>query len=159
MKDGSGDLDFGESDGDDDQPPEETESEAPVDTSSEETQRDRDPQPAAVSSEPADSPFESQPSTQAATTTGTTQTDQNSQEYPYFVRRKNVLDERDARMEIHLRDEVSGRESDFRSDLADHLETNSVPKTDAREFALKFAFENPDAVAELMRKEGFNLLD
>lgn len=80
-------------------------------------------------------------------------------EYPYFVRRSNVTDERDQRIEVHLRSEVSGQEAAFRSELASALETDAVPKTDAREFALKFAFQYPEQVAELMREEGFGVLD
>lgn len=79
--------------------------------------------------------------------------------YPYFVRRSNVTDERDQRIEVHLRPEISGREAAFRTELAAALETDTVPKTDAREFALKFAFQHPEQVAELMRAEGFGVLD
>jgi len=43
----------------------------------------------------------------------------------------------------------------FRNELAEHLDVNEVSKTDAREFALLAAFENPERVAELMRDEGF----
>ena len=80
-------------------------------------------------------------------------------EYPYFIRRSNVTDERDKRLEIHLRPEISRQEAAFRRELADELETETVPKTDAREFALKFAFQHPDRVAELMRDEGFGAFD
>lgn len=80
-------------------------------------------------------------------------------EYPYFVRRSNVTDEREQRIEVHLRPEISGREAAFRTELAAALETDMVPKTDAREFALKFAFQHPEQVAELMRAEGFGVLD
>ncbi|MDF9747962.1 hypothetical protein [Natrinema salsiterrestre] len=55
--------------------------------------------------------------------------------------------------------EVSDQESALRSDLADELEAGEVSKTDAREFALKYAFENPGGVAELMREEGYGLTD
>lgn len=80
-------------------------------------------------------------------------------EYPYFVRRSNVTDERDHRIELHLRPEISGREAAFRNELATELGTDAVPKTDAREFALKFAFQHPERVAALMRDEGFGMLD
>lgn len=86
-------------------------------------------------------------------------TDARSETYPYFVRRNNVTDERDQRIEVHLRKVVSRREAAFRSELADQLDTEEVAKTDAREFALKFAFQHPEKVAELMREEGFGVLE
>lgn len=80
-------------------------------------------------------------------------------EYPYFIRRRNVGDERDVRLEIFLRDKVADRESQFRNELAKCLGTNEVSKTDAREFALLSAFQNPENVAELMEEEGFGTFD
>ncbi|KYH24165.1 hypothetical protein HAPAU_38080 [Halalkalicoccus paucihalophilus] len=80
-------------------------------------------------------------------------------EYPYFIRRSNVTDERDHRIELHLRREISSQEAAFRNELATELGTDAVPKTDAREFALKFAFQHPERVAALMRDEGFGMLD
>ncbi len=82
-----------------------------------------------------------------------------TQEFPYFVRRSNVGDEREERIEIHLRPEVNNQESEFRNALADELDTGEVSKTDAREFALKFAYANPEEVAEMMRDEGYGLTD
>jgi len=42
-------------------------------------------------------------------------TDQSTvTEYPYFVRRNNVGDERDTRLEIHVRDKVAEGEAGFR---------------------------------------------
>ncbi|RXK47775.1 acyl-CoA dehydrogenase [Halorientalis pallida] len=79
-------------------------------------------------------------------------------EYPYFVRRNNVGDERDTRLEIHVRDNVVAQESEFRNKLAEHLDANDIAKTDAREFALLAAFENPQVVAELMEEEGFGAI-
>jgi len=81
------------------------------------------------------------------------------QQFPYFVRRNNVGDERDHRLEIHVRDAVTEQESAFRNELTKHLDTDDVAKTDAREFALLYAYENPDDVAELMREEGYGLTD
>ena len=78
--------------------------------------------------------------------------------YPYFVRRNNVGDERDTRLEIHVRDKVADREAGFRHALADKLDASDVSKTDAREFALLAAFEHPEQVARLMREEGFDTL-
>lgn len=80
-------------------------------------------------------------------------------EYPYFVRRSNVGDERDTRLELHVRDKVTDGEAAFRNELAERLGTNEVSKTDAREFALLVAFQHPDRVAELMREEGFGAFD
>jgi len=75
--------------------------------------------------------------------------------YPYFVRRSNVGDERDTRLEIHVRDTVAAQEGQFRSALAAALDVSEVSKTDAREFALLAAYEQPEEVAELMKEEGF----
>jgi hypothetical protein len=82
----------------------------------------------------------------------------SQEEYPYFIRRSNVGDERDTRLEIHLRDKVADQEAKFRNELADQLGANEVSKTDAREFALLAAFHNPEQVAELMKEEGFGTL-
>lgn len=78
--------------------------------------------------------------------------------YPYFVRRSNVGDERDTRLEIHVRDKVAEGEAQFRHALAAELGASDVSKTDAREFALLAAFRHPERVAELMREEGFDSL-
>jgi len=80
-------------------------------------------------------------------------------EYPYSVRRSNVTDERDVRLEAHVRERVASSEASFRSELAAALETDDISKTDAREFALLYAFQNPEDVAALMRDEGFGVLD
>ncbi|MFC7078576.1 acyl-CoA dehydrogenase [Haloarcula halophila] len=79
-------------------------------------------------------------------------------EYPYFVRRSNVGDERDTRLELHVRDSVADQEGRFRSELADALAVSEVSKTDAREFALLAAYEHPQKVAELMEEEGFGVI-
>jgi hypothetical protein len=79
-------------------------------------------------------------------------------EYPYFVRRSNVGDERDTRLEIHVRDKVADREGTFRAELAERLDASEISKTDAREFALLAAFRHPERVAELMESEGFGEL-
>lgn len=135
MKQGSGNLDFSGGD-DSDEPDDETRR---PDSSNDRDDR-ADSQPEAATAEPEPEP-------------------DDEHEYPYFVRRTKVGDERDERIEVHLRDEVSSQESAFRSDLADSLETGEVSKTDAREFALKYAFENPEGVAKLMREEGYGLTD
>lgn len=154
MKDGSGDLDFGSDDEDREegdsgemhksQPSRETadqDGQAHSPDGSEQAGSDTRDESAGVGS-PGGAPRQ----------TG------RREEYPYFVRRNNVTDERSRRLECHVRPEVAQRESDFRSRVAAALGTDSVSKTDAREFALKFAFENPDAVAELMRDEGFDVV-
>ena len=143
MKDGAGNLDFGQ----DDNTEETTDSESPGDSSSDDSQQDHDQSQAPETNQSGSS------------SKSTEETEQDDHKYPYFVRRSKVLDERDERIEAHLRKEVTDRESSFRSALADELETNNdIPKSDAREFALKFAFENPEGVAELMREEGFGEL-
>lgn len=81
-----------------------------------------------------------------------------AEEYPYFVRRNNVGDERDTRLEIHVRGKVADQEAEFRNELASQLDVNEISKTDAREFALLAAFQHPERVAELMRDEGFGSL-
>ena len=130
MKKGSGTLDFGGGDDDSDDA-EATDSEPPVD-------------------DPAPTP-DHQPSAD-------TEPSSTEPKYPYFVRRSNVGDERDKRLELHVREQVASRESEFRSRLAEELDTDDVSKTDAREFALLAAFENPQLVAELMEREGFGEL-
>jgi hypothetical protein len=87
------------------------------------------------------------------------ETETARKQYPYFIRRNNVGDERDTRLEIHVRDKVANREAKFRNELAEQLGASEVSKTDAREFALLVAFQHPDRVAELMREEGFGALD
>lgn len=143
FKSGSGDLDFGSSDDDDEEDEttaETTETQAeekkPVSTSTEQTTATA-PARGATKESAAGSPTE---------------------EYPYFVRRNNVGDERDTRLEIHVRDKVADQEADFRNELANQLGVNEVSKTDAREFALLAAFHHPKRVAELMRDEGFSAL-
>ena len=54
---------------------------------------------------------------------------------------------------------MANQESEFRNELANRLGSKEISKTDAREFALLAAFENPKQVAELMEEEGFGALD
>ncbi|MGQ3414545.1 acyl-CoA dehydrogenase [Natrinema versiforme] len=151
MKDGSGNLDFGDSDSSEEE--ESTESKppgGPID----------DSQPDRGRSGSSSIRSESKPDQPGTSSTSTNESEQDKHKYPYFVRRSKVLDERDERIEAHLREVVTDQESDFRSELADELETNgNIPKSDAREFALLYAFENPEGVAELMREEGFGELE
>lgn len=137
FKSGSGNLDFNSGSSDD---PEETENEDL--SESKETTIDTE----------NDDLAESDPSDRS-------EIQRTATEYPYFIRRSNVTDERDHRIELHLRPEISGQEAAFRNELATELGTDAVPKTDAREFALKFAFQHPERVAALMRDEGFGMLD
>ena len=145
FKSGSGDLDF--------------------DSGSEDDDREEDGEGAsggpAATAEPEGSTDDSRAATDDGPSADRSQSaaDASSETYPYFVRRSNVTDERDQRIEVHLRKEVSGQEAAFRSELADQLDTEEVAKTDAREFALKFAFQHPEKVAELMREEGFGVLE
>ena len=143
FKSGSGNLDFGENDETDE------EDETPAETT--ETQ--------AEAEKPESKPAEQPPST--APTQGATEESavgSPTEEYPYFVRRNNVGDERDTRLEIHVRDKVADQEAEFRNALADQFRVNEISKTDAREFALLAAFHHPERVAELMRNEGFGAL-
>lgn len=143
FKSGSGNLDFGGSDDDDKE--DETHAETTGTQAEEET-------PGSTSTEQT---------TATAPTRGTTEESaagSPAEEYPYFVRRNNVGDERDTRLEIHVRDKVADQEANFRNELANQLGVNEVSKTDAREFALLAAFHHPEHVAELMRDEGFGAL-
>ena len=141
FKSGSGNLDFG--DDDDGSETGETAGEPESSTDEEEaTSRDSsqsitDSADEAPSKSPSGSP---------------------SEQYPYFVRRSNVGDERDTRLEIHVRDKVADSETAFRNELADQLDVNEISKTDAREFALIAAFQHPERVAELMDEEGFGAI-
>ncbi len=158
MKRGSGNLDFGSGEDSDDEDTEsvtESQDEATQDTDSEPDHPVAHSPPAEPEPKPesSDDPDEDSSEVEAETNEG------DQEQFPYFVRRSNVGDERDERIEVHLRKSVHSQETAFRNQLADELETEEVSKTDAREFALKFAFENPEGVAELMREEGFGLID
>lgn len=165
FKSGAGNLDFGSDDddgdevGDDDGRDETaagtsesaTEEEVPSSDSARATESTE-----VTGSRPSEGPEQPTPDRVAGESNDSTS---GGGRYPYFVRRSNVGDERDTRLEIHVRDKVADREAAFRSQLAAHLGANEVSKTDAREFALLTAFENPQRVAELMREEGFGALD
>ncbi len=118
-----------------------------------------DPPSASSDSKPSETTSTSSESGSDRLSTGEpAASDSGAEKYPYFVRRSNVGDERDTRLEIHVRDKVADQEAKFRNELAEHLETNEISKTDAREFALLAAFHNPEQVADLMRDEGFGTL-
>jgi hypothetical protein len=152
FKSGSGNLDFG-GDDEEDEPDSEgsdTGAESPADSESSPS-ADRSSADANGSSE--ESTVEQNSSEESANPP------ESADEYPYFVRRNNVGDERDTRLELHVRDKVADREAEFRSELAEQLGTSEIAKTDAREFALLAAFRHPERVAELMEDEGFGALD
>jgi hypothetical protein len=134
FKSGSGNLDFGEGDNEENED-EEVE--------------------AAGSSQPERA---QQGTGETTIPSSTRSTESRKEQYPYFVRRNNVGGERDTRLEIHVRDKVTEQEANFRNDLAERLNVNEVSKTDAREFALLAAFQSPEQVAELMRQEGLGTL-
>ena len=148
FKSGSGNLDFGS----DDEESEESES----NTSAAEETPGSEAQSVSEEST-AETDYTPDRNTDNEATESQTSSD-DAPEYPYFVRRNNVGDERDTRLEIHVRDNVAAQESKFRNKLAEHLDASEISKTDAREFALLAAFENPEAVAELMEDEGFGAL-
>ncbi|ELZ38326.1 hypothetical protein C471_10210 [Halorubrum saccharovorum DSM 1137] len=163
FKSGSGNLNFGDSE----EEKADDEAEETGDVANEEAD-DQEPE-AATSAEvderrtspgakDADSTGEeSTTTTSTASDTGAHQT--GGHQYPYFVRRSNVGDERDNRLELFARDEVVSREAEFRSQLASELGTDDIAKTDAREYALLAAFDNVEDVAELMRGDGYGELD
>lgn len=158
FKSGSGNLDFGESD---------EEAESIVETSKAQDEEsagtksptaDQSPSDSSARNSPDTENTQDQPTSNRVSTGESTATGSAPEQYPYFVRRSNVGDERDTRLEIHVRDKVTDQEAEFRNELAEHLETNEVSKTDAREFALLAAFQHPERVAELLRDEGFGTL-
>lgn len=150
FKSGSGNLDFG---GNDDDEEDETTAETTQthDKENENTESTSSEQPI---SDTSDQPVSDRVSRGDSTAPAST-----AEEYPYFVRRSNVGDERDTRLESHVRDKVANQEAKFRTELAEHLGANEVSKTDAREFALLAAFHHPERVAELMQDEGFGTLE
>jgi hypothetical protein len=156
FKSGSGNLDFGG--GENEEESEEGEDvsvEAAAENLTEETDQTTSPTPDSSSGEPEATSANSQQVSQNDSDEEGTQ----QREYPYFIRRNNVGDERDKRLEIHVRQKVANQEAKFRNKLASELETDEISKTDAREFALLAAFEHPQQVAELMREEGFGAIN
>jgi hypothetical protein len=155
FKSGSGNLDFG---GDEDEAAEPSER---ASQSQDESHEEPDTAPSTESGSASTNESASDTERQSGrrsdeASTGETEASQATAEtYPYFVRRNNVGDERDTRLEVHVRDDVADQEAEFRNELAEHLDTSEISKTDAREFALLAAYRNPEQVAELMREEGF----
>lgn len=163
FKSGSGNLDFGsdDDDGEKDETPAETaaahdEEEASPGSTSTEPPTSASPERRPSNRESTD---DDQSASQHVPVGESSGSAAPTNEYPYFVRRSNVGDERDTRLEIHVRDKVADQEAEFRSELAELLGANEVSKTDAREFALLTAFQHPERVADLMQEEGFGALD
>lgn len=157
FKSGSGNLDFGSSD-EDDEEPESTETTTRADERRHEEDESISEETSPVSRDSASTATEdtsSQSESDEKSTIESTAESPSVDHYPYFIRRSNVGDERDTRLEIHVRDKVADQESAFRNELAEHLDVNEVSKTDAREFALLAAYQHPEQVAELMQEEGF----
>lgn len=160
FKSGSGNLDFGGSNKDDEEP-EPTEETTQTDgeqneggnsTATEQTSSDASNKSSPDISNTSASNADTKSETESITTSS------SIEQYPYFIRRSNVGDERDTRLEIHVRDKVANQEAAFRNELAEQLGVNEVSKTDAREFAVLAAFQHPERVAELMAEEGFGTL-
>lgn len=155
FKSGSGNLPFGEEE-EEDSDQSGTVSEA--DDSTPETQESAAEQDSSQS-EGQEAPDASHDGSSVSEQLGGGSRSDQDQDYPYFVRRNNVTDERDVRLEIHVRPEVAEEEAAYRRELAEELDTDTVLKTDAREFALLLAYKHPKKVAQLMRDEGFGILD
>jgi hypothetical protein len=157
FKSGSGNLNFGDEDED------EENDEADRNTAEPEVKQDEptvEERPSTVQSDgpPSDSGNVPEHQISDRKAIDSAESGTSAGDYPYFVRRSNVGDERDTRLEIHVRDKVANQEAEFRNELAEQLGANEVSKTDAREFALLAAFQYPDRVAGLMEKEGFGTL-
>jgi len=156
FKSGSGNLDFGDDDNEDEPGKDDDVSlEAAGEGVTEKTSQASSTTPDSPLREPETTPVNSQQGSRRSSDGEGTQ----QSEYPYFIRRNNVGDERDKRLEIHVRQKVANQEAEFRNKLAAELGTGEVSKTDAREFALLAAFEHPEQVAELMREEGLGALE
>jgi hypothetical protein len=163
FKSGSGNLDFGASDKDDEKPePKSTEETTQTDSESDEgdeaTSTEQPTSDSSITTSSDTDTTTNSPEVGRESTTESTTPTTSIEQYPYFVRRSNVGDERDTRLEIHVRDKIADQEAAFRNALAEQLGTNEVSKTDAREFALLAAFQHPERVAELMAEEGFGTL-
>lgn len=161
FKSGSGNLDFGSNDDDDEEPETSAESTQTSEKGTEDSESAASEKSTHTSTDQA--PSDTEPSSRQSVSDRvsmgeSTAADATTEKYPYFVRRSNVGDERDTRLEIHVRTKIADQEANFRNELAEHLGVNEVSKTDAREFALLAAFHNPERVAELMEDEGFGTL-
>jgi len=158
FKSGSGNLNFGDED-EDEENDETDRSAAEPEVKQDESTAEQQPSAVQNDGPPSDSDSVAEHQSTDRGAIDSAEASTSSGDYPYFVRRSNVGDERDTRLEIHVRDKVANQEAEFRTELAEQLGANEVSKTDAREFALLAAFQYPDRVAELMEKEGFGTLD
>lgn len=161
FKSGSGNLDFGSNDEDNEEPETATETSQTSEEGKEDVESAASKESTQASTDRASSdmePSSNRSQSDPVSTGESTVSDATTEKYPYFVRRSNVGDERDTRLELHVRDKIADQEANFRNELAEHLGVNEVSKTDAREFALLAAFHNPEQVAELMQDEGFGSL-
>ncbi|WP_257301018.1 acyl-CoA dehydrogenase [Haloarchaeobius sp. FL176] len=157
FKSGSGNLDFG---GDEsDEKPGKDEEELNVESVAEEGADQRDQESPVIADTPSIEQERPPTNSRDSTTEDSDASGGQQPEYPYFIRRNNVGDERDKRLELHVRQKVANQEAEFRNELAAQLGTGDISKTDAREFALLAAFEHPERVAELMQEEGFGALE
>lgn len=166
FKSGSGNLSFGNDEEEADDEPEEAGEE--INDIADEEADDREPKEATPGEVEASQDFSeakggNSPNEESATSTPAANNIRSRQasahQYPYFVRRSNVGDERGNRLELFARDKVVSREAEFRNQLASELGTDDIAKTDAREYALLAAFDNVEDVAELMRGDGYGELD
>ncbi|MFH5801999.1 acyl-CoA dehydrogenase [Haladaptatus sp. CMAA 1911] len=153
FKSGSGNLDFGSNDEEANESEDQNDTEIQIDDQ-ETSKKEETPK------ETVDNRHEqSQEATQTENSQSNSElvTNTPSEEYPYYIRRSNIGDERDKRLELHVRDAVTNDEPTFRNRLAKELDVDEVAKTDAREAALLFAFQNPEKVADLLREEGYGV--
>ena len=72
---------------------------------------------------------------------------------PWVYRRSNVKERRDM-VQFYLRGVVQDAETDLVEDVSDRLGT-AVSKTDVREAAVVAAMRDPEAVADELRRWGF----
>lgn len=154
FKSGSGNLDFGNSDNESSETGEQNDAEEQAE---EREVSDKEESSTETSGGQFEQPTEQTTSGDSNQSDSKQAEDTPSEEYPYYIRRSNIGDERDKRLELHVRDSVTSDEPTFRSRLADELNVDEVAKTDAREAALLFAFQNPEKVAELLREEGYGV--
>lgn len=156
FKSGSGNLDFGSEENEEES--EEGEGMS-LETSGESGTEEMDQTTSSIQDSSSEEPEAISADSKKSSQRDSDREETQQREYPYFIRRNNVGDERDKRLEIHVRQKVANREAEFRNELAAELGTGEISKTDAREFALLAAFEHPQQVAEMMREEGFGALD
>ncbi|MHC3381490.1 hypothetical protein [Haloarcula sp. H-GB5] len=84
----------------------------------------------------------------------------STNEIPYVIRRQTVKEDRDNEHVAFLRDEYAELEDQVRADVADELSMRSkdVSVTDLREAFVELAAENPDTVASILERWGYEHL-